>query len=67
MTASSAPTYSLLARIFTASGRLALSFSSSHLAARINALTTRAWVLGYFSAQASLTPNTFSGLFFQIS
>ncbi|MNT40722.1 hypothetical protein D3C72_1770540 [compost metagenome] len=67
MTLASAPTYSDFARIFTASARLALSFSSSHMAARIRALTRRLWVSGLASAQALDTPRTFSGLFFQIS
>ena len=46
--------------------RLAID-ASSHLPARIRALTTAMWVLGYLSAQALVTPKTFSGLPFQIS
>ena len=51
--------------IFTASMRFAM-LASSHLPARISALTTATCVLGYLSAQPRVTPNTFSGLFFQI-
>ena len=47
--------------------RLALSFSSSHLAARISALVMASVVFGYFSANPAVIPKTFSGLFFQIS
>ena len=41
--------------------------ASSHMQARISALTTATWVFGFLSAQPRVTPNTFSGLFFQIS
>ncbi|MNL19756.1 hypothetical protein D3C87_1409730 [compost metagenome] len=67
MTLASAPTYSERERISTASARLALSFSSSHLAARISALVMAMVVLGLASTNSAVSPKTFSGLFFQMS
>ena len=67
MTSASAPTYSERASISTAAGRLALSFSSSQMAARISALVSASVVFGFSSVNAFVSPKTFSGLFFQIS
>jgi hypothetical protein len=67
ITSASAPTYSERARISTAASRLALSFSSSQIAARISALVMASVVCGFSWAKAAVRPNTFSGLFFQIS
>jgi hypothetical protein len=53
--------------IRAASGRLASSLASSHMPARMSALTSARCVFGFASAHAFVTPKTFSGLSFQIS
>ena len=66
MTSGAAATCSGWDRISTASMRFTFPPSSSHFAARSNALTIRTVVFGFSATNSAFIPKTFSGLFLQM-